>query len=122
MTGAYFADQAEYNPLGAIYLQEFFTKKSGSLAILHKHFEFLYTHPYAENRKRALFAAISEFAPESLRGKVSEWHLADSSKYHAGYMSPGIQYGHDVYYRHFVTHEDLTALDTELTAHVELPS
>jgi Zn-dependent protease with chaperone function len=72
VTGAYFAHRAEFNPLGAIYLQELLSQNSGSISeFFHKHFEFAFTHPYGENRKRALFAAVNEIAPDRLNGRVT---------------------------------------------------
>ncbi len=91
VTGAYFASQAQYNPLGALYLQEVLGRShGGAIDFLQKHFEFLFTHPYKENRKRALFAAISEIAPQALKGHT-QWKLADSG-YNIGRCSPAIQY------------------------------
>lgn len=59
VTGAYLAQRAGYNPLGAIYLQEFLTRREGDLmGWFHKNCEFMFTHPHGENRKRALHAAI----------------------------------------------------------------
>jgi predicted Zn-dependent protease len=61
------------NPLGAIYLQEILTRmyRNGCLDWIHRNLEFLFTHPYGERRKRALFAAISVIAPEQLREHAS---------------------------------------------------
>lgn len=94
-TGTYFAKQAQFNPLGALYLQEFL-KQKGSFDFLHKHFEFLFSHPYGENRKRAVFASLAEFAPESLRGRLSQWQLADTSAYDAGALSPAYKYSREI--------------------------
>ena len=91
VTGAYFAHKARFNPLGAIYLQEFLSKKS-QFGFLHKHLEFLFSHPYGENRKRALFASIAEFAPQSLQGRLSQWHLADNTAYDTNSLSPAFKY------------------------------
>jgi len=91
VTGAYFASQAKYNPLGALYLQEVLGRGHGDVQnFLHKHLEFLFTHPYKENRKRALFAAISEIAPQALKN-ATQWKIADSG-YDIGRCSPAIQY------------------------------
>ena len=68
VTGVYFARQASFNPLGALLLQELFLRMDSPASdFLHRHFEVLFTHPYGENRKRAIFAAIKEFDPELLR-------------------------------------------------------
>lgn len=65
--------KARYNPLGAIYLQEILTRihRNGCLDAMHRNFEFLFTHPYGERRKRALFAAISVLVPDQLREHAS---------------------------------------------------
>lgn len=66
ITGTFFAHQAGYNPLGALALQQILLDKSGKGIgdSLHKHLEILYTHPYGENRKRAIYAAIKEISPQ----------------------------------------------------------
>lgn len=62
VTGAYFAKQAGYNPHGAIYLQEFLKRHEGEfMGALHRYGEFFFTHPYAENRKKAIYHAIQQF-------------------------------------------------------------
>lgn len=60
-TGAHFAKQAGFNPLGALYVQELFrrTLLGGAYNFYFEHLECLFTHPYPEHRKRALFAAIT---------------------------------------------------------------
>jgi predicted Zn-dependent protease len=65
VTGIYIANNAGYDPLGALYLQEFLKQYSSSF--LHKNFEFLFTHPYSENRKLAAFAAINEIDQRTLK-------------------------------------------------------
>jgi len=57
VTGAYLAHRAGYRSVGALYMQEFLCRFSR---------DFGYTHPCVENRKRALFAAIAAFDPQSL--------------------------------------------------------
>lgn len=54
ITGAYFAKQAGYNPLGALALEELLNNNNW----IHTYFEFLSTHPSAENRKRAAYEAL----------------------------------------------------------------
>ena len=77
VTGAYFSHKAQFNPLGALYLQEVLNQDENGIGDwLHKNFEFFYTHPYGENRKRALFAGISEIAPNLLKGRTT-WNIAD---------------------------------------------
>ncbi len=68
VTGAYLAQKAKFNPLGALYLQELLGRKDSPFSKnLHKHLEFLFTHPYGENRKRALFAALGVLHPQGLK-------------------------------------------------------
>jgi len=67
VTGTYFAMKAGYNPLGALYLQKILANDN----YFHKYFESFFTHPYGENRKRAIFAAIQEMNPAALSGKVT---------------------------------------------------
>lgn len=83
------------NPLGAIYLQEILTRmhRNGALDWLHSNFEFLFTHPYGERRKRALFAAISVLAPEKLRGASLTLKPTDLDRQRA---SPGIRFAESV--------------------------
>lgn len=93
VTGAYFAHQANYNPLGAIYLQEVLnSNKNGLSDWLHKNLEIFYTHPYGENRKRAIFAAINEVAPRSLKGRTT-WDIADNG-YDFKRSSPAIKFAY----------------------------
>ena len=70
VTGIYLAHNSGYDPLGALYLQEFLKQNSSNF--LHKNFEFLYTHPYGENRKLATFAAINEIDQETLKRRIFE--------------------------------------------------
>ncbi len=96
-TGAYLAQKAGFNPLGAIYLQELFTKKSGNYISrsIHKNLEFLFTHPYGENRKRALLAAIGEFDQNPLAGCVTAALPSSTvqNRYRLETSSPAVQYG-----------------------------
>ncbi len=93
VTGTYFAHRAQFNPLGAIYLQEILNQnKSGIMDWMHKNLELLYTHPYGENRKRAIFAAITETAPESLKGRVT-WNIANNG-YDFERSSPAVKFAY----------------------------
>jgi Zn-dependent protease with chaperone function len=95
VTGTYFTNQANYNPLGAIYLQEILNQNSGGFSdLLHKHLEFMFTHPYGENRKRAIFAAINEINPQTLKDRTT-WNLADNRCYDLTRCSPALKYAHD---------------------------
>jgi Zn-dependent protease with chaperone function len=79
VTGAFFAAKAGYNPLGALYLQEFLKAEKGTWSdSLHKNLEILYTHPYGENRKRAIFAALPAMS-NSLQGKVQKWNIVGNN-------------------------------------------
>ena len=95
VTGAYFAQQADYNPLGALYLQEILSQGNNPLTDwMHKNLEFLYTHPYGENRKRAIFAAISQMAPQRLKDRTT-WDIA-STGYDAQRSSPAIKFARNL--------------------------
>ena len=59
MTGAYIAYNAGYNPLGALYLQEFLSKQSHIPGFM----DFISTHPAAEKRKTAVYTALESFVP-----------------------------------------------------------
>jgi Zn-dependent protease with chaperone function len=81
VTGAYFSKQAEFNPLGALYLQEVLGHGKNFIQdAMHKHLEFMYTHPYGQNRKTALFAAIQEIDPKALKGRV-QWEVVQNDRY-----------------------------------------
>lgn len=93
VTGAYFAKEAHFNPLGAIYLQEILKQGSWEYSdFIHKYFEFIFTHPYVENRKRAIFAAIHSIDPGALQGRIA-WNIADNG-YDLNRSSPAIKYAH----------------------------
>ena len=69
--GAYLMQQGNFNPLGAIYAQEFLLRKQSEMGgFLHRLFELNSSHPIGEKRKRALFAAIGEIAPDTLSQAV----------------------------------------------------
>lgn len=89
-TGAYLASQAKFNPLGAIYLQEFLLKKN-HFAFLHKHLEPFFSHPCGENRKRALFASIAKMSPRHLQGKL-KWQFASIDIYDLDSLGPAYKY------------------------------
>ncbi len=73
ITGLYMSSKAGYNPLGAIYLQEVLGKghKEGYLDLVHRNFEFLFTHPHRNNRERSLFAGLQKLCPNALDGRVT---------------------------------------------------
>jgi hypothetical protein len=94
VTGTYFARRARFNPLGALYLQEVLKRDQGGLLdVVHKYLEFMFTHPYVENRKRAIFAAIDQIDPQALRGRAT-WNIADHG-YDLKRSGPGVKYAHD---------------------------
>lgn len=90
ITGAYFAEQAGYNSLGALYLQEFFSRRSDNF--MQKHFEFLFTHPHSEKRKRALLAGLQQFAGLRLAGRVEIDRSNQFVHYNEKYLSPAVQF------------------------------
>ncbi|MBX9744742.1 MAG: M48 family metalloprotease [Chlamydiales bacterium] len=93
VTGAYLAKQANYKAIGAIAAQEMLSRGYGdSLNFFHKHFEAWFGHPWGEHRKRALFAAIKEFAPEELRSAVSKYQIEENHKYDEDFLSPAMKY------------------------------
>jgi len=69
VTGLEFMKKANFNPLGALYLQEILTRmhRNGLLDTMHDKLEFLFTHPYGERRKRAIFSALSVLDTERLQ-------------------------------------------------------
>lgn len=67
ITGAFLAKRAGFNPLGALYLQEFFTREQESTPDF---LEYVSTHPLSENRKRALFVAMKEFEGSEFKYQV----------------------------------------------------
>lgn len=87
VTGAYFAHNTGYNPLGAIYLHEVL-KKEGFLDFIHRNFEPIFTHPYSENRKRAIFAAINVMAKNTIQVQKKEFVY----KYDLKRSSSGVTY------------------------------
>jgi Zn-dependent protease with chaperone function len=96
VTGTYFAQRANFNSLGAIYLQELLMQSSGEFSnLLHKYLEFIFSHPYGENRKRAIFAAINELDPQALRGRTT-WNIADDNGYDLERSSLAVKYAHDL--------------------------
>lgn len=94
VTGAYFSKQAGFNPLGALYLQEVLSQeKGGIMDTIHKYLEFMFTHPYGENRKRALFAAIQEIDPKALKGV--QWEVVRDERYDLKRASPAVKFVHN---------------------------
>jgi Zn-dependent protease with chaperone function len=94
VTGTCFAKAAQFNPLGAIYLQEILNQNRGGIGdMLHKHLEFLFTHPYGENRKRAILAAIQEIDPQGLQGRI-RWAMSSEGTcaYDLGRSSPALRF------------------------------
>ena len=91
VTGVYFAKRSGFNPLGALYLQTLL-QDNELFGIFHKYFEFFYTHPHGDNRKRALFASITHLAPESLKGKMTQWNVKDHSAYSSFNLSPAYRF------------------------------
>ena len=90
--GAYFAQQAGYNPLGALYYEQFFLIGYGSSSLVDKLEEPLATHPLTEKRLQATFAAIHSFSPESL----PEIEEVEVSKYDVPSSSRGVQYASSI--------------------------
>ena len=81
VTGSFLASEADYDPRGALYLQQFFlSKTSFEVKKFQELTEFLSTHPTSKKRLRAIFVALSTFAPESLQGKVS-WRMNEKHSY-----------------------------------------
>lgn len=93
VTGAYLAKQANYKAIGAIAAQEMLSRGHGdSLNFFHKHFEAWFGHPWGEHRKRALFAAIKEFAPEELDAATMTFQMGENRKYNEKFLSPAMKY------------------------------
>lgn len=59
-TGMFFAKNANYNPLGAIALQEILKSDLEIADLYHKYFEFSLTHPHSNHRLVSLLAAYEE--------------------------------------------------------------
>lgn len=94
-TGTCLAHQAGYNPLGALLLQEVLhANQSETMQKIHKHFEFLFSHPYAERRKRANFAVIQEIAPQLIQ--VQKWDHTAAARYDIPRNKTAIQYAHKI--------------------------
>lgn len=93
VTGAYLAKQAGYKAIGAIAAQEMLSRGYGdSLNFFHKHFEAWFGHPWGEHRKRALLAAIKEFAPEELDAATMTFQMGENRKYNEKFLSPAMKY------------------------------
>ncbi len=79
VTGAYMAEKAGYNPLGALYLQELLAQdKNFLIDFAHKHLEFMFTHPWGENRKRAIMTAIHSFDKNAILDRITKWDIKDA--------------------------------------------
>lgn len=90
VTGCFLANKAGFDPRGALYLQEFLlSKTSKEVQKMLEYTEFLNTHPSSNRRLRALFAGLSKFSPESLKGNVS-WHINKEHFYDLTDPSPAI--------------------------------
>jgi hypothetical protein len=91
VTGAYLAFKADYDPRGALYLEELFLKKQpAAVQRIYSLTEPLFSHPHNNKRLKAVFTAISTFAPESLRGKTV-WSEARAHSYDLNRLSPALQ-------------------------------
>ena len=98
VTGTYFLRQADLNPLGALFLLEVLSRSEDNVSsFFHRYFEFLYTHPHGENRKRAVFAAIAELDHAKLKRKITKWEKGPSEAYDLSYSSPALQYCQDLH-------------------------
>ncbi len=98
VTGAYFLRQADLNPLGALFLLEVLSQsEDDASSFFHRYFEFLYTHPHGENRKRAVFAAIAELDHTTLKKKITKWEKGSSEAYDLSRSSPALQYCKDLH-------------------------
>ena len=72
------ASKAGYNPLGALFLQELLAKDQNFLVdFAHKHLEFMFTHPWGENRKRAIMTAIHSFDKAAIAERITKWDIKD---------------------------------------------
>lgn len=91
VTGIYFSSQAGYNPLGALYLHEFFLQNGDDRSnFLRRWLEPLFTHPCEENRKLAILAAIAELTPDKLRGKLTI--SGKNETYNSAYSGTALQF------------------------------
>jgi hypothetical protein len=63
---------------------------------IHNHFEFLFSHPYAERRKRANFAVIQEIAPNLITGRIRGWDHRAAARYDIARNTAAIQYPHQI--------------------------
>jgi predicted Zn-dependent protease len=101
-TGAYFAHQAGYSPLGALYLQELLQRDNDkSNCFFHKHFEIFYTHPHGDKRRLACFGACQELDAQKM-SQVTTWSLAENI-YDARHAAPALSYAHAVASAHSLT-------------------
>jgi hypothetical protein len=92
VTGAYLASKAGYDPRGAIYLEELFLQSQpAQVQRLDRLVEPLFSHPHGSKRLRAVFTAISTFAPESL-AKYTKWKEPQARHpYDLFHLSPALK-------------------------------
>ena len=91
VTGAYLASKAGYDPRGALYLEELFLQSQpASVQRLDRVTEPLFSHPHSSKRLRAIFTAISTFAPGSLMDKT-QWEEPRQHAYDVNRLSPALQ-------------------------------
>lgn len=95
VTGVYMANRAGYNPLGAIYLQELLRQKENWVSgWLHDHVEFMFSHPNATHRLRAIFAAIYEIDRSKLTERTG-WNMFVHNAYNMDYSNQAIRYARE---------------------------
>lgn len=95
VSGAYLAKEAGFNSLGALYLQEFFSKSQTPIVrFFETYLDPLFTHPCAEHRKRAIFAAIQRLDQEKITA-LTQWELANSI-YDLERSGKGFAYAHNL--------------------------
>ena len=91
VTGVYLASKAGYDPRGALYLEELFLQSQpASVQRLDRVTEPLFNHPHSDKRLRAVFTAISTFAPGSLMDKT-QWEEPRQHAYDVNRLSPALQ-------------------------------
>jgi hypothetical protein len=91
VVGAYLAHKAGYNPLAAIYIQNFFIQRALTTPMFS--FKWFFSHPSPQDRTRALCAAIHKFAPEIIKQGIQDGDIIyEKGKriYAEDYHTPGI--------------------------------
>jgi Zn-dependent protease with chaperone function len=92
VTGAYLASKAGYDPRGAIYLEELFLQgQPQQVQCLERIAEPLFSHPHGSKRLRAVFTAISTFAPESLKDQTVWTDPRVPHSYDTNRLSPALK-------------------------------